>query len=127
MISTMTSFKILLPLAVFTVLLGASDISGKWSGSAVVKTPDGETITYEIQAQFLQKGEAVSGTIGRTSEELAIRNVQIRGTKLSFEVAPPETVDAVKFQLERRGERLEGELKGEVDGGPVSGKVTLSR
>jgi hypothetical protein len=124
----MRTVKTLACLVAFTFLSNASDVSGKWTGTAEVKLPEGETRVYSVYAEFSQNGEDVSGTIGSEPEEqIAIQQGKIQGTKFSFEVTPPESLDPVKFQLEVKESRLEGELKGRADRGPISGTVTLSR
>jgi hypothetical protein len=113
-------------LAVFT--LNGADVSGKWSGKAEVRLPEGETRNYALQVQLAQQGEEVTGTIGEEyGERVAIQNGKVQGTKLFFEVSHPDTVGPVKFELVAGRDRLEGELKGQLDSGAVSGKVALSR
>jgi len=111
-----------------TLLFGAG-VAGKWSGTAEVKLPDGETRTYNLQANFSQSGEDVSGSIGREYEGdgIAIQKGKMQGARLSFEVTPPESMTPVKFKLELKGENLEGSLNGEADGSPLSGRVALAR
>ena len=111
-----------------TLLFGAG-VAGKWTGSVQVKLPDGETRSYDLFASFSQNGDDVSGSIGRADEGdgIAIQRGRMQGGRLSFEVTPPESMTPVKFELELNKETLEGSLKGEIDGGPLSGKVALTR
>ena len=112
------------------LMLGASDVSGRWLGS--IEVPDnagGSSITTPVRAEFLQKANLVSGKIGRREDEQAetIRNGKVEGTKISFEVSSVETTSAMKFNLVLEGDHLEGEMKGTVDSGEIVGKVRLTR
>jgi hypothetical protein len=108
----------------------AGDVSGTWSGSIEVEdNAGGSSITTPVRAEFLQKSNLVSGKIGRKEDEQAetIRNGKIDGTKISFEVSSVETTSAMKFNLVLVGDRLEGEMKGMIDSGEITGKVRLTR
>jgi hypothetical protein len=122
---TSVSLLVCLPL-----LLGAGDISGKWSGSIeVADNAGGSSITTPVRAEFLQKANLVSGKIGRREDEQAepIRNGKVEGSKISFEVSSVETTSAMRFNLVLDGNHLEGEMKGTVDSGEIVGKVRLTR
>jgi hypothetical protein len=112
------------------LLLGAENISGRWSGSIVVDdNAGGSPITTSVRAEFQQKANLVSGEIGRREDEHKeqIRNGKVEGGKISFEVTSVETTSAMKFSLVLEGDRLEGEMKGTVDSGEIVGKVRLTR
>ena len=112
------------------MLLGAGDVSGRWSGSIeVADNAGGTSITTPVRAEFHQKSNLVSGKIGRPEDEKAetIRNGKVEGTKISFEVSSVETTSAMHFNLVLEGDHLEGEMKGSVDSGEIVGKVRLTR
>jgi len=112
------------------MVLGAADISGKWSGSIeVADTDGGSSITTPVRAEFEQKANLFSGKIGRKEDERSesIRNGKVEGSKISFEVSSPETLSSMKFNLTLQDDRLEGEMKGMVDSGEIVGKVRLIR
>jgi hypothetical protein len=112
------------------LLLGAGDITGKWSGSIeVADNAGGSSVTTPVKAEFEQKANVVSGKIGRREDENAesIRNGKVEGVKISFEVTSPETLSAMKFSLVLNGDHLEGEMKGLIDTGEIVGKVKLQR
>ena len=119
----------LLPLAAL-VMYGA-DISGKWTGSVEITDPSsGEKIDTPVKAQFDQKAEAISGKIGRVHDvDLEqIRNARLDGKTLVFEVQPPEATSPMMFHLVLvTDDRIEGDMKGAIDSGTISGKVTLTR
>ena len=108
--------------------LAGADVSGKWSGTVEVKVSEGDPQNYALQLQLTQKGEQVDGTIGRgDGEQVAIQQGRLQGAKFTFQVTAPETMDPVKCVLVLNGDRLEGDLKGTVDGGPLTGRVLLSK
>jgi hypothetical protein len=112
------------------LVLEAADVSGKWSGSIeVADNAGGSSITTPVRAVFEQKANLVSGKIGRREDERAesIRNGKVEGSKISFEVSSVETTTAMKFNLVLEGDHLEGEMRGMVDSGEITGKVRLTR
>ena len=112
------------------LMLGASDVSGTWSGSIeVADDAGGSSITTAVRAELRQKANLVSGKIGRREDEHTetIRNGKAEGTKISFEVSSVETTSAMKFNLVLQGDSLEGVMKGTVDSGEIVGKVRLTR
>ena len=113
-----------------SAVLGAADISGRWSGSIEVgDTGGGSSITTSVRAEFTQKANMVSGKIGRKEDDRSesIQNGKVEGSRISFEVSSPETLSSMKFNLTLQNDRLEGEMKGTVDSGEIVGKVRLTR
>jgi hypothetical protein len=119
----------LIPL--FALTMFGADITGKWSGSIEVSDPStGDKINTPVKVVFDQKDSTVSGKIGRTEDDQSedIRNGKLEGNRITFDVQPPEATSAMKFQLILvANDRIEGEMKGAVDVGNVSGKVTLQK
>ncbi len=114
----------------FTMVLAASDISGKWVGTIeVADDSSGTTINTPVRAEFQQKSNSLSGRIGRKEEDQseAIRNGKVEGDKIRFEVISAETTGTVKFNLRLEGDRIEGQMQGALDSGPITGKVHLVR
>jgi len=108
-----------------------ADVSGKWSGIIEVNdTSSGDTINTPVKAEFDQKSAQISGKIGRKEDEECepIRNAKLEGNTLVFEVRSPEIPSAFKFNLELVGaDRIEGNMRGAIDSGPITGKVKLTR
>ncbi|HWC01016.1 MAG TPA: hypothetical protein VG672_30120 [Bryobacteraceae bacterium] len=122
--------KILLLFLCGAMVLTAADISGRWVGTIeVADDSSGTTINTPVRAEFEQKASQLAGKIGRKEDEQSesIRNGKIEGKKILFEVNSPETSGAMKFELTVEGDRIEGEMKGSVDSGPIVGKVHLVR
>jgi hypothetical protein len=118
-------------LPVLALALYGADITGNWTGTIEVADPsNGEKINTEVKAQFDQKANVISGKIGRTQDENPepIRNGKLDGKTLVFEVQPPEATSPMKFSLVLvSDDRIEGDLKGAIDVGNISGKVVLKR
>ena len=111
-----------------TLPLAAADITGKWSGTIEIADAGGGPVHTTVRAEFAQKASAISGKMGRSGDDDSpIRNGKVEGVAISFEVSSPETTRPMRFMLKLVGERLEGEMKGEIDDGEIVGKVTLSR
>lgn len=113
------------------VALYGADITGTWKGSIEVADPaNGEKISTEVTARFDQKSGDVSGKIGRTQDDQpeTIRNGKLDGKTLVFEVQPAEATAPMKFTLVLvSDDRIEGDMKGAIDVGTISGKVILTR
>jgi hypothetical protein len=114
-----------------TAVLMAADVSGTWAGNIEVEDPTGgDTIDTPVRAEFRQQAETISGTIGRRDDQgsEAIRNAKLaEGKHLTFEVSSPDGNGSFKFELTVEGDRMEGQMSGSVDSGPITGKVHLSR
>jgi hypothetical protein len=108
-----------------------ADVTGTWKGSIEVADPaNGEKVSTQVTAHFDQKSNDVSGKIGRTQDDQLepIRNAKLDGKTLTFEVQPPEATAPMKFNLVLvSDDRIEGDMKGTVDVGSISGKVVLTR
>jgi len=119
----------LLPL--FALALYGADVSGKWTGSVVLADPTGgEQMNISVKAEFAQTGNAVTGTIGRAEDATGetIQKGKLDGKTLDFEAQPPEGSAPFQFHLVLTADdHLEGEVKGAVDVGNVTGKVVLTK
>ena len=111
-----------------------ADVSGKWSGSAELKTPDGDSQVVRVSAEFKQQDQSVNGTTGKEGEEqYPIEKGTLEGSKLSFEFTAPEEDEAsgkrtytVRLNVASE-DRLEGEFEFTTNGTKVTGKLTLAR
>jgi hypothetical protein len=85
--------KLFVSMAAFFLLaaFARADVSGKWRGSAEIKTPDGESLVVPISADFTQQDKSVTGSTGKEGEaQYPIEKGQVDGAKLSFEITAPE-------------------------------------
>jgi hypothetical protein len=88
-------FLLIAPLA-----LAAGDISGKWTGTMDMKTPDGQVQSMSVAAEFMQDGKSVTGTAGREGDEQhAIQKGTIEDKRFTFEVQPPDGTYAVSLTV----------------------------
>jgi hypothetical protein len=128
--------KLFVSMAAFFVMacLAKADVSGKWSGSAELKTPEGESQVLPVSAEFKQQDKLVNGTIGKEGEEqYPIEKGAIESSKLSFEFTAPEEDEAsgkriytVRLNVVSEAQ-LEGEFEFTTNGAKVTGKLTLAR
>lgn len=76
-------------IAFLTLAIGCfgADIAGKWNISA--PTPNGNQVKYQLFIQV--QGDSYSGTIAGDEGEVALRDIKVNGSELSFRI---ETDDA---------------------------------
>ena len=117
-------------LAVFGVALSAADVAGTWEGTIeVADTSSGTNINTPVRVVLTRQDGAIGGRIGRAEEEHMeeIHNARLEQNRLTFEVRPTEAGGVVKFDLSLEGDRIEGQMKGALDTGEITGKVHLKR
>src|ERR1051325_5942865 len=90
-------------------LVGAdSNISGKWSGSFIITTPEGEQKEATALMILNQKGSEITGTVGpNEDEQFPIVKGTIEGDKISLEVEHEGAT--VKFALVLANDRIKGD------------------
>jgi len=106
----------------------ATGISGKWSGTGELKTPDGDAVTQPFWAEFHQDGQKVTGTAGGGDMEdsTPIRNGSFDGKKLRFQITGPKDGLVYQANLILDGARLEGTLEFSLpDGTPARVRLVL--
>ena len=119
----MSLFLLAAPLA-----LAAGDVSGKWTGSMDMTTPDGQAQSMPVTAEFKQDGASVTGTAGREGDEqLPIEKGTVDGEKITFEVHAPDGAYTVSLTVVS-----DSQLKGDVtfadqDGNKATAKLTFTR
>ena len=123
--------KTLLLFPLFALAIYGADVTGKWTGKIEVTDPTGENkFSTPVKAEFHQKEAAISGKIGRAEDQdnEPIRNAKLEDKRLSFEVQTPEATSPMKFSLVLLSDdHIEGEMKGALDVGNISGKVILHK
>lgn len=100
-------------------------LGGRWSGSAAIRTSEGESNTLRIIADFRMDGTVLKGSVGPSPEQrFMITKASDDGREIVFQAAMPTRV--YRFRLERKGEDLlEGDLRSED--GKVEGLLRLTR
>ncbi|HEY3743563.1 MAG TPA: hypothetical protein VGL53_27145, partial [Bryobacteraceae bacterium] len=108
----MSNLKTLLMLCVGAVLLtgtvSAADLSGKWSGTATAKTPDGETNDGTAWVVLTQSGNALTGTAGPSADKQSpITDGKVDGDTVVFKVQVEDNVAVVTMRVV--GDTLKGQ------------------
>ncbi len=108
--------KALLPLFLLAaVAVEAADVSGKWSGTANVKSSDGQMRALTVFFIFKQEGIRLTGSGGQhEGDQVEIQNGRVEGDRVTFEIAGRGA--PVRLDLKAVEDRVEGEAKrpGEV-------------
>jgi len=105
------------------------NVTGKWSGSFLMTSQDGETHEGTALLVLKQEGNEITGTVGPNEEErLTIKTGKIEGNKITLEIRDDEHNRSMKFDLALEGERIKGQaaLSG-ADGEKRSAKIDVSR
>jgi hypothetical protein len=123
-----------LALLLITPFVRAADVTGKWSGSAELKTPDGDAQVLPVQAEFKRQDKSLSGSIGKAGDQQwPIAKGKIEDGKINFEFEAAEGDEASGKRLYTvrltvvSETQLQGEFDFAADGNKVTGKLTLTR
>ena len=118
--------SLLLMLALVTVPLDASDVSGKWSGTFEAVTNDGNTRSEPLLLIFKQDGEKLTGSGGpNDTERHDMKDGKVAGDKITFEVALER--GSILFDLTVDGDQIKGNMKRVREGNEQNAKVSLKR
>jgi hypothetical protein len=124
----MKRVAILLGLALFlvSVVTASEDLTGKWSGSFIITSSDGETKDELAYMVLKQNGTELTGTAGPNAEtQWPIQKGKVEGNKVTFEVQSNEPV--IKFDLKLVDGHLKGEAKAEHEGKSMKAAVDVQR
>lgn len=121
------AFAVLVSFALFLVpAFAASEITGKWSGTFLISTSDGNTKDDMAFMDLKQNGTELTGTAGPNPEkQYTIVKGKVEGNKITFEAQADETV--IKFDLTLVEGHLKGEAKAEKDGRSMKAVIDLQR
>ena len=104
----------------------AADVTGKWSGTVIMKTPDGQTNEQPAWMALKQAGAALTGTAGPSADRQSeIKDGKVDGDQLEFRVAVEDAIVMIKLRSE--GERLKGQAIIETPDGKVTAGLDLKR
>ena len=107
-------------------LMAADDLTGKWSGSFVISSSDGDTKDSKAFMDLKQKGAEITGTAGESPDkQWAIQKGKVEGNKIAFEVQTEGPL--IKFELTLVDGHLKGEAKAEHEGKSMKAAVDLQR
>jgi hypothetical protein len=77
--------------------MGADDLTGKWSGSFVITSSDGDTKDSKAFMDLKQKGAEITGTAGESPDrQWAIQKGKVEGNKITFEVQTGEAACKIR-------------------------------
>ena len=108
------------------VLTAADDLTGKWSGSLVITSSDGDTKDDKAFLVLKQNGAEIAGTAGESPDkQWAIQKGKVEGSKVTFEVQTDGPL--IKFELALVDGHLKGEAKAEREGKSMKAAVDLQR
>jgi len=104
-----------------------ADVTGKWSGSFDITTPDGETKSESAFLNLKQDGNKITGTAGPNEDhQMDIKTGKIEGSKIALEVVL-EDGNLLTFDLALVEDHIKGTAKGEMDGEKKTAKVDVTR
>lgn len=120
--------KLLFCLAFSALALSAAGLTGKWSGSFDITRADGASKADTAYMDLKELDGKVTGTAGpNTEKQWSLRNGNLAGQKLTFEV-PTDDSGVLVFELSFDGEVIQGTCTGTGSGGEkMSAKLHLTR
>ena len=114
--------KLIVCIALSCVALLA-DVTGKWTGTYTLSTPDGAQKTTAFRDRK-QDGNDVSGTAG-TDSPMTIKNGKIDGNTLRFEVPTDQVTYRVTLTVD--GDSMSGTAAVGQEGHGAGGKLDFKR
>jgi hypothetical protein len=115
MFKTLLCALLLAALTAFTAAAD-TDFTGRWTGSAKISSPEGETQDSPAIMVLKQEGSAVTGIAGPDEPQaLQISEGKAEGAKLTF-VVKGENELRVTFAMALEGDHLKGEANMERNG-----------
>jgi len=107
-------------------LMSADDLTGKWSGSFIITSSDGDKKDSTAFMDLKQKGAELTGTAGENpNTQWSIQKGKVEGNKVTFEVQTDGPL--IKLELELVDGHLKGEAKAEHEGRSMKAAVDLQR
>ena len=107
-------------------LMSADDLTGKWSGSFIMTSSDGDKKDSTAFMDLKQKGAELTGTAGENpNSQWTIQKGKVEGNKVTFEVQTDGPL--IKLELELVDGHLKGEAKAEHEGRSMKAAVDLQR
>ncbi len=120
--------RLLLVLLLSALVLAAADanVTGTWTGSAVLVGPDGQSRNSGAVMIFKQDGSTLTGTAGPSEDrQVTIEKGKVEGSKVSFEVSADDATFQFVMVLDK--DLLKGEATGSQAGVPLKVKIELAR
>ena len=123
----MKTILCILMLGVLTLVAAPdANITGKWSGSFNLTTPNGETKESTAFLILNQSGSDISGSVGpNEGEQHTIKKGKIEGDKITLLVEDEGRV--INFDLVFAADRIKGDVKMSHAGQTASAKLDVGR
>ena len=123
----MKAFLCFLILAAFAgVAMADGGITGKWTGSLNMTSPNGETRESTALLVLKQNGAEITGTVGPNEEEqVPIVKGKIEGDKITMEAE--HDGHSIKFDLVLAADRITGEANMSGEGQTAKAKLDVTR
>lgn len=103
-----------------------TDVSGKWSGSFDITTPDGQVQNDVAFFVFKQAGTELTGTVGPNEEkQFPITKGKIEDGKITIEA--DNEGHTIKLDLVLSADRITGDARMEAEGQTAKAKVNVTR
>ena len=120
-------FLLLSGLLLSAATIGATDVSGQWSGTFEFKKEDGETKSEPVFMILKQEGNKLTGSGGpNESEQHPIKDGKVEGDKITFAVETGKMT--IWFDLMAKGDQITGDMKGEENSGVKrSARLSIKR
>ena len=105
-----------------------TDLTGKWTGTMTRTAPDGQTQSINVMFDLTQKGKVLTGTVGPSADRqwTIEKGGTVDAGKVSFKVQQPEGPMRT-FTLSLVKDRLQGEMKAELNEQSFTAKVDVGR
>jgi hypothetical protein len=102
------------------------NVTGKWSGTAKITEPDGQTKDSPALLLLKQNGSEISGTVGpHEGEQHAITKGKIEGDKIT--IVMEDEGRTIRFDLVLASDRLTGDVNIVLDGQTSKAKLDVTR
>jgi hypothetical protein len=108
-------------------LIAAADtsVTGKWSGSFNITTPDGQTKEDTAYFDLKQNGAEITGTVGPNEDQQFPIKGKIEGDKITIEV--DHEGQTIHLDLVLAEDRITGEANMSHEGETAKAKVDVKR
>ena len=104
----------------------AADVTGKWSGTVVMKMPDGQTQAQPAWMSLKQANGALTGTAGPSADRQSeIKDGKVDGDRLEFKITVEDAMVMIKLRTE--GDGLKGDAIIDTPDGKMTGALDLKR
>ncbi len=111
-------------LVAFTLAAADVNVTGTWSGTAVITMPDGQDRDSGAFMVFKQEGATLTGTAGPAEDrQVPISKGKVDGSKVSFEVVVEDA--KFEFSLVLDNDHLKGGGTGNQAGAELKVKFDL--